>query len=662
MAYRYSNICRALQDTLKCMPNKFILPFAQWLFLIVLLCSLIFATEKLVQHQQQLTHSEQLKQEFASAEPIRSLIESELNASLYQSVGLSAYIKANKGEVSAADLNLLLKDLVTQAPHIRNIGVAPNNQLLYLYPLQHNAKALGLYYPDLENQWPDIRNIIKQRQAKLVGPISLVQGGKAFIYRIPVFLADSNSYWGLISTVINIEPIWQLVAEHAAKKNVKVAIRPASMGQYATPAFFGDNSLFYDTSLLLGIELRGANWQLAVRTLNPPHDLTTITRVLGYAISTALVLLLFWLLYSKQQLRHRQQQLQHNLHYLQTVLDNLGEAVITADENGIMEQVNLSCYSIFGYVDAALSSMHWSTLLAEPSLAEQIMCTIAEQKTEYETLGQRYDGSTFSIAIRLKSIVLLQQPRQIIILRDLSEWHKTEQIKQQFIANVSQELRSPLTSITGALSLVVGGALGELAPAQERILQLAHNNSQQLSHLINDLIDMEQLTTQSMVFTIQPVLLMQVLEKCIASVKVSWQHKKQAFQLDCADSYSKVQVLADKQHLTEVMLHLLNNACKFSPAKSNIDVNVSVTANLARISVSDNGTGVQADFVPRLFDRFAQANSADSRAESGTGLGLAISKAMIHQMHGNIGYLPNQNQGSCFFIELHLHQPNEITS
>lgn len=644
------------------MSNKFLLPAGQWLLLFTLLGTLIYATEQLVKHQQQLTRSELLKQEIASADPIRSLIESELNSPLYLSAALSAYIKASNGKVSVTEINLLLQGLVSQAQHIRNIGAAPNNHLLHLYPLQDNAKALGIYYPDLPDQWPQIKDIIAKRQAKLFGPIPLVQGGMGFIYRIPVYLAESDTYWGLISTVVNIDSVWQLVAKQATEQNIAIAIRPASNNEIVAPAFYGDNSLFYDASLLLDIELRGAKWQLAVRTLATLADQSSLIRLLCYSATGLIVVLLFWLLLSKQYLHRSMLEQQRSKRYLQTVMDNVADAIITTDLSGIIEHSNLPCYSIFGYLSATLPGMHWSTLLAEPSLTDDIVRTIADKNTEYETLGQRYDGSSFPLAIRLSAITLQQKPRHLIVLRDLSQWHKAEQLKQQFISNVSHELRTPLTSITGALGLIVGGALGNLAPAQARILQLALNNSQQLSQLINDLLDMEQLTNQSMKFNIKPVLIVEVIKQCVGSVKTVCQENHQIIQIEAAEQLNTIQILADKQRLTDVMLHLLVNACKFSPANSTIRVSITKASDLIRVTVIDNGKGVQESFVPNLFNRFTQADGSDTRNVGGTGLGLAISQVIMHNMHGSIGYYPNQPQGSCFYIELHCHQANKATA
>lgn len=635
------------------MPNKFIIPISQWLLLLSLMAAMIFATEVIVQHQKKLARSELLKHEIASANPIRSLIESELNAPLYLSSGLSAYIKANKGNISATEVKLLLKDLVSQGQHIRNIGVAPNNRLLYLHPLQNNHKALGLYYPDLDTQWPAIEEIILKRKAKLVGPIPLVQGGKAFIYRIPVYLIDDDAYWGLISTVINIDSIWQLVAKLALEQNVTIAIRPTADEGALLPAFYGDNSLFYDASLLLDIELRGAKWQMAIRSLSPATYLTATIRIFCYSASAMMLVLLFWLFLSKQRLSLSIQEVKSSKKYIKTVMDNVADGIITTDIDGVIEQANLPCHTIFAYKKDTLPGTHWSTLLAEPGLANDIINTISVQKTEYETTGLRFDGNDFPLAIQLSLIQLNQKTRQVIVLRDLSEWHKTEQLKQQFISTISHELRTPLTSITGALGLIAGGALGELTPAQSRVIQLASNNSQQLNKLINDLLDMEQLTNQSMVFNIQPVPLFQVLAHCLDTVKAQWQEKQHIFTLNITDSLEQANVLADKQRLNNVILQLLNNACKFSPDHSSIIITVtSEPASFIRITIADSGPGIPESFIPKLFNRFAQADSSDTRDIGGTGLGLAISKAMISHMHGQIGYMPNQPKGSCFYIEL----------
>ncbi|MDX1678897.1 CHASE domain-containing protein, partial [Arsukibacterium sp.] len=236
------------------------LRYWHWVLIAMLAAAAMVATEVLVNHEQQLIRSQQLRHEVASAGQLKALLESELNIPLYLTVGLASYVKASSGEIDKAELDILLPGLVEQAKHIRNIGLAPGNRLQYIYPLAGNERALNLYYPDLPDQWPAIAEVIQSGQARLIGPVRLVQGGQAFIYRLPLFIPDNN-YWGIISTVVNIETIWSLLAASAAEQNVTVALRAAepATAEYGN-TFFGDPGLFYDDSLLLNLAIRGANW------------------------------------------------------------------------------------------------------------------------------------------------------------------------------------------------------------------------------------------------------------------------------------------------------------------------------------------------------------------------------------------------------------------
>lgn len=633
------------------MTNKFFLSAWQWLLLITLAIIAIYATENLVKHEQQLARSQQLRHEIASAGQLRALIESELNIPLYLTIGLTAHVQANNGEISAAEMHMLLPELAHQARHIRNIGVAPGNTLRYVYPLVGNEQAIGLYYPDLKDQWPDIAAIIAQREARLVGPIDLVQGGTAFIYRLPVYM-NADTYWGIISTVVDIDSVWTLLERQTSEQEVQVAIRSLAPDGRPSPAFYGDERLFFDDSMLLAISLRGALWQMAVRSLTPLADRSAQIRWAAYGVSALLLALLAWLFMSRQHLRKSLAAQQRNKLYLRTMMDNVADAIITTDADGIIEQVNLSCYPMFGYAAASLPGQHWSVLLAEPQRMDEVYSATSTSKSEYETTGRRRDNSVFPLSISRSNIRLRRQPRQLLVLRDLSERQKTEQLKQQFISTVSHELRTPLTSISGALGLAVGGALGELNASQLRMLQLAQSHCQQLSQLVNTLLDVEKLASGNMLFQLAPLPLLPLLQQAVAEAQMMAQPQRIQVNLDCPASLQPLVVMADSARLKQVVLHLLNNALKFSPADSNVTVQVSRYNHSVRVAILDQGKGVEQHFVSRLFSRFSQADSSDSREHAGTGLGLAVSRNLMQHMHGDIGYAPGPSQGSCFYVDL----------
>ncbi|MDX5408579.1 MAG: PAS domain S-box protein [Chromatiaceae bacterium] len=631
------------------MRNKTLLTFWQWLLLLALLLGAVWATETLVTHEQQHQRSQQLRHEIASAGQLRALLESELNIPLYLTIGLAAHIQANNGDISPTEMQLLLPELAHQARHIRNIGIAPGNTLRYVYPLSGNEKAIGIYYPDLTEQWPDIAAIIERREARLVGPITLVQGGSAFIYRLPVYL-NANDYWGIVSTVVDIGSVWALLERQTTEQEVQVAIRSLNSAGTPSPAFYGNNSLFYDDSLLLGISLRGALWQMALRSVANVPDRSGQIRLLSYSISALLLGLLLWLFMSRQHLRHSVLAQQRSKRYLQSIMDNVNDAIITTTPDGVIEQVNLSCLPMFSYTAGALIGQHWSILLAEPDKLDELYSATSNAKVECETQGRRRDNSFFPIAVNRSHIQLQNQSRQLLVLRDLTERQQTEQLKQQFISTVSHELRTPLTSVSAALGLAVSGALGDLTESQQRMLKLAHTNCQQLSSLINDLLDVEKLASGTITLDLTAVTLPPLLTDCINDMQLL--QPGILLQLDCPADLAQVVVNADASHLQQVVRHVLGNAVKFSPKGGTVQVAVSLVADNVRVTVTDQGKGVAEEFVPRLFSRFSQADSSDQRLHSGTGLGLAISRSLIQQMHGTMGYYPAALHGSCFYFEL----------
>ena len=546
--------------TLDPMRNKFLPSFWQWLLLITLLLIAIFATEPLVKHEQQHARSQQLRHEIASAGQLRALLESELNIPLYLTIGLTAHVQARNGDIAPAEMHLLLPELAHQARHIRNIGVAPDNTLRYIYPLIGNEQALGLYYPDLAEQWPDIATIITQREARLVGPVQLVQGGSAFIYRIPVYL-NAVDYWGIISTVVDIDSVWALLARQTAEQEVQVAIRSLSAEGRSSGAFYGDDSLFYDDSLQLDISLRGALWQMALRASGKVADRSTLLRGISYTITALLLALLLWLFMSRQSLRHSAVAQQHTRLYLQNIMDNVADAIITTDPDGIIEQANMSCYRLFGHVSASLVGQHWSILLAEAEHLQELYSATSEPQLHYHTEGRHADQSRFPLAIRRSPLQLQQQTKQLVVLRDLSAEQQSEHLKQQFISTVSFELRTPISAITGAIGLLMSGAGGNVSAAQLRILQLAKSNGQQLLTLLNDLLQIEHIASDTLALQLQPVTLYLLLQQCVKQCHLL--HPDAALQLSCDDDLQQAQVLADDNKLQQVINHLLHNAVRF---------------------------------------------------------------------------------------------------
>jgi len=245
-----------------------------------------------------------------------------------------------------------------------------------------------------------------------------------------------------------------------------------------------------------------------------------------------------------------------------------------------------------------------------------------------------------------------QQPQRISgTLMDISESKRIEQLKSDFVSTVSHELRTPLTSISGALGLISGGALGAVPERMAPLLRIALHNSQRLSLLIDDLLDIDKLLAGKMSFDLQAQPLLPLLQEALSSNQAYAEQYQVSYCLQPgSDPLACARV--DARRLQQVLANLLSNACKFSPPGACVELSLERHGELLRVSVRDHGEGIPADFQARIFQKFSQADASSTRQKGGTGLGLAISKELIEHMHGQLGFVSQLGQGACFWFEL----------
>ena len=238
-------------------------------------------------------------------------------------------------------------------------------------------------------------------------------------------------------------------------------------------------------------------------------------------------------------------------------------------------------------------------------------------------------------------------------VQDVTERMQLQQLKDEFISTVSHELRTPLTSIKGALGLVNSGTLGEVPQSMSKLLQVAQSNSERLSQLINDLLDIEKLIAGKMPFNLLAVDVATELEYAVHNLQPYASQFAVSLHLD--NIAPELKITADKLRLQQVLTNLLSNAVKFSGKNSTVKIAANRQSEQVRIEVHDSGIGIASEFQPRIFERFAQADSSSSRQNGGTGLGLAICKELVEQMGGTIGFSSVLHQGSVFYFTLPLY-------
>ena len=238
----------------------------------------------------------------------------------------------------------------------------------------------------------------------------------------------------------------------------------------------------------------------------------------------------------------------------------------------------------------------------------------------------------------------------LVMIQDITELKRIDQMKSEFVSTVSHELRTPLTSIRGSLGLLLGGVAGALQGKARELVVIAENNCERLIRLVTDILDIEKIEAGLMRFDIRDSDLGALLRRAVESGEGFARTHRVPLRLTLPDA--PLIAAVDGDRFTQVVMNLVSNAVKFSPA--GVAVEVSLTAErpgLARIEVRDHGPGIPLEFQSRMFKRFSQADSSSSR-RGGTGLGLNIAKAIVDELGGEIGFHTSPGEGTTLFVTL----------
>jgi signal transduction histidine kinase len=261
-----------------------------------------------------------------------------------------------------------------------------------------------------------------------------------------------------------------------------------------------------------------------------------------------------------------------------------------------------------------------------------ILAELEEKREELERVNEQLNGTNRELNEANSK------------LRELSE------MKEEFLALTTHDLRSPLTVISGVISFFTSGRLGELSPEQKNMVSMMERNTQSLIELVNDLLDASKLESGTIRLEIASIDLRGVLDELRETMEPLAKEK----EIELVETLPKdlPPVQADRAKLRRIILNLLSNALKFTPKGGRVEVRVEREASQVRISVSDTGVGIAPEDVARLFDKYEQARSRATRGEKGTGLGLYITRQLL-QLHGSeIKVESEVGKGSTFSFTL----------
>jgi PAS domain S-box-containing protein len=363
--------------------------------------------------------------------------------------------------------------------------------------------------------------------------------------------------------------------------------------------------------------------------------------------------------------------------YLAAIVESSDDAIISADLKGAITSWNIGAERLYGYTAAEIVGRPVATIfpLARRDDESRILERIkkGERISHYETVRRRKDGTDVEVSLTASPILSrggriigvsktarditwrkrVEEERERLHARERdarSEAEEANRLKDEFLATISHELRSPLNAILGWARLLREPKVQ--ADQLERALEIIERNAQAQARLIEDLLDVSRIVSGKLSVQMRPVTLNSTAQSVVADMRPAAEAK--GIDLRLVED-GEIKLLGDADRLQQVVWNLLSNALKFTPEGGRIEVGLKRVGERAELRVSDTGRGISSEFLPYVFDRFRQATGADARSRAGLGLGLTIVRFIIEAHGGSVtAESAGIGLGATFICELPL--------
>lgn len=336
---------------------------------------------------------------------------------------------------------------------------------------------------------------------------------------------------------------------------------------------------------------------------------------------------------------------------LTALIENIGAGLILIDSRGYINLINKGYIEIFK-VDPAdyLNRLYYEVMEHQKvsMLVEEIFKT--EQKINRQMLLplmiERKYFDVYGVPIIGTDNVW---KGVLLVFHDITELKKLEQMRKDFVANVSHELKTPITSIRGFSETLLDGAMDDKKVLNE-FLHIILKESDRLQSLVQDILDLSKIEQQGFELNFHKFDLLPILREVIKMLDHRAEEKN--IMLDLKYGNEVAILMGDMHRLKQVFINLISNALAYTPFGGIVIVTVLESGNKIHVKVRDSGTGIEKDEIPRIFERFYRVDRARDRDSGGTGLGLAIVKHIVEAHHGTIAVTSVVDKGSEFTIEL----------
>ncbi len=345
--------------------------------------------------------------------------------------------------------------------------------------------------------------------------------------------------------------------------------------------------------------------------------------------------------------------LEQDRQQLNVVLEALAEAVIAVDPRLRLLFANAGANRLFG-LDAGSVGRLIPELIRSPQVQEAIEATLllpAPQAYQSELILTSREGNVRARCLAVRGTPLPGQPSPgaVLVFRDVTELRRLERMRQDFVANASHELKTPLASIKAYTETLLDWALHDDS-VNVRFLERIDEQAERLNLLILDLLSLARLESGQEVFDHRPLDPLAVIEACVEAHRDRAEAKGQEISLDLERFADHTLIRADEEAVRQIADNLVDNAIKYTPERGSVRVRCWSDLDAVVLEVTDTGIGIPRDELPRIFERFYRVDKARSRELGGTGLGLSIVKHLVQSVGGQVDVTSRVGVGSQFVV------------
>lgn len=243
----------------------------------------------------------------------------------------------------------------------------------------------------------------------------------------------------------------------------------------------------------------------------------------------------------------------------------------------------------------------------------------------------------------------------VVVLHDMTTIRRLEKMRSEFVANVSHEIKTPITAVIGFTETLLDGALEDEETCRH-FLQIIHQESARLHRLIRDILDLSKIESRQLPFNIETLDISQLVREVAGTLKKQIEQSRLHLHLHLPE---KLEVESDPDRIRQIIVNLLTNAIIYTPENGRIDLTLTRRDKTWQLKVTDTGVGIPEADLPRIFERFYRVDKARSRESGGTGLGLAIVKHLVEGLNGSIDVESAVNKGTAFTVTFPIRQRSE---